>query len=296
MTIVAEIKQDLKSRIQSQRMPERLTLAALSKHYGVSFTPVRAVVDELIREQYLLKQHNGRLAIGLRAGRKQTASEHRGSGRQRDNDLESAAGARSWESALTADIIQRSLRGDSDFLREEVTARRFALGRTSLRQAFSRLAGKGLLEHVPRCGWRVRAFSAVDLAAYLEARETLELKALDLARPRLVPDDLRRMLSGNLPAGQPARLDNQLHAYLIEKAENRYLTDFFERHGVYYTTLFDHAAPAAKVVADMARQHRSILRALIEKDWPRARRALSHHIRSQQPIIETLLAQLKAGA
>ena len=214
----------------------------------------------------------------------------------RDGGLEVAAVVESWETVLTREIIQRSLRGDADYLREEATAQRIDVGRTALRQFFSRLAGKGLLEHVPRCGWRVRAFSAVDLAAYLEVRETLELKALDLARPRLVPEDLRRMLSGNLPAsGQQARLDNQLHAYLIEKAENRYLADFFERHGLYYTTLFDHAAPAAKVVAEMARQHRTILRALLEKDWPRARRALSHHIRSQQPIIEKLLAQLKAG-
>ncbi len=149
---------------------------------------------------------------------------------------------------------------------------------------------------MPRCGWRVRAFSAVDLAAYLEARETLELKALDLARPRLVSEDLERMLSGNLPARRhEPRLDNRLHAYLIEKSENRYLADFFERHGVYYTTLLDHAAPAAKVVDEMARQHRAILRALLDKDWPRARRALRQHIRSQQPIIEKLLGQLNGG-
>ena len=84
MTIVAEIKQDLKSRIESQRTPERLTLAALSQHYGVSFTPVRAVVDELIRERYLLKQQNGRLAIGARATRKKTASERRANGSEPD--------------------------------------------------------------------------------------------------------------------------------------------------------------------------------------------------------------------
>ncbi len=71
MTIVAQIKQDLQARIQARQIPERLTLAALAKHYGVSFTPVRAVVDQLVRERYLHKQQNGRLAIGPRAAGKQ---------------------------------------------------------------------------------------------------------------------------------------------------------------------------------------------------------------------------------
>ncbi len=182
-------------------------------------------------------------------------------------------------------------------MREQATARRLALGRTAVRHAFGRLAGKGLLEHVPRCGWRVRTFDAADLEAYLEAREALELKALDLARPRLVNEDLQRMLRGNSPAaGRRGRLDNRLHAYLVEKARNRYLADFFERHGLYYTTLLDHAAPAAQVVAEMARQHRAILRALLAQDWPRARRRLRHHIRAQRPIIELLLARLKSTA
>ena len=64
MTIVAEIAADLKARIQDRRPPERLTLAALAEHYGVSFTPVRAVVDLLVRERYLHKQSNGRLEFG----------------------------------------------------------------------------------------------------------------------------------------------------------------------------------------------------------------------------------------
>ncbi len=265
-------------------MPDSLTLVALSKHYGVSFTPVRAAVSQLIGQRYLCKQPNGRLHV---LKRRSTAGHSAG-------QVESPA-LESWEAVLTHDVIHRSLRGEAGYLREEATAARLQVGRTAIRQAFSRLAGKGLLKHVPRYGWRVHRFSAADLQAYLEIRETLELKALDLAQQRLNRNDLERMLSGNPDAGleETPRLDNQLHAYLIEKSENSYIRDFFERHGLYYTALFDHAAPEARVMAEMAAQHRRILKALIDQDWPRARQALSRHIRCQQPIIEKLLRQLQ---
>jgi DNA-binding GntR family transcriptional regulator len=178
-------------------------------------------------------------------------------------------------------------------VREEATALRYGLGRTAIRQALARLAGRGLVVHVPRCGWRVRPFDLADLEEYLEVREVLELKALDLARPHLVTADLRRMLLGNAPrAGRKARLDNNLHRYLVDKAGNAYISDFFNRHGAYYTTIFDFAAPETRVVVEMARQHRSILRALIDRDWPRARQALSQHIRGQRPIVKELMLRL----
>jgi DNA-binding GntR family transcriptional regulator len=43
----------------------------------------------------------------------------------------------------------------------------------------------------------------------------------------------------------------------------------------------------------MARQHRQILRALIRRDWLRARKALSDHIRSQDAVLTKLLSVSK---
>jgi DNA-binding GntR family transcriptional regulator len=189
-------------------------------------------------------------------------------------------------------VIAKSLRREADYLREAATAVRFSVGRTALRQALGRLAGRGLVVHVPRCGWRVRPFDEADLDAYLEVREVMELKALELARHRLVADDLKRMLAANAPNGRTTRLDNRLHRYLVEKAENGYIRDFFDRHAAYYTTLFDFAAPETHVVAAMARQHRFILCALIDRDWSRARKALARHIRDQRPVVKELMRQL----
>ena len=288
MTLAETIERDLQDRLARGPLPA-LTLPALARHYGVSFSPVRAALTALIDRGFLVKRDTGRLEIGRR--RPQAPR------RARSSATTATPSSAAWEAKLEAEIIRRSLRGDTDYLREEATAERYDVGRTSVRQAFTRLSGKGLLEHVPRCGWRVRPFSAADLSAYLEVRESLELKALELARPHLVEADLRRMLAGNAatrPGGQP-RLDNQLHAYLIEKSGNRYLADFFHRHGVYYNTLFDFAAPEAQAVSAMAAQHRQILQALVDQDWARARRALAEHIRAQRPAIERLLAAMQGA-
>jgi DNA-binding GntR family transcriptional regulator len=286
-TISDHIKRDLVGRIGSGlAAPSELTLAALARHYGVSFTPVRKALRDMVSEGLLQKGGNGRVGVGPRKARtgRATAAEVPHDPVNRAVEL---------EAALATEMIARSLRREADYVREEATALRFGLGRTAIRQSLARLAGRGLVVHVPRCGWRVRPFDEADLDAYLEVREVLELKALELARPHLVKADLRRMLLGNAPGGgRNPRLDNNLHRYLVDKAGNAYITDFFHRHGAYYTTIFDFAAPETRVVVEMARQHRTILRALIDRDWPRARRALAHHIRDQRPIVKELLLRL----
>lgn len=274
------IKHDLRARLATGvGLPGKLTLAALSKHYQVSLTPVRLAVGALIDEQALLKQANGRIALNpgapvpaaLLLPPRPALAQH-------------------VATTLAAEIIRQSLRGEAEYLREEATAERFGMGRTALRQVLNRLAHQGLIEHLPRRGWRVRPFDEAEMVAYLQVREGLELKALDLARPHLDPADLQRMLRGN--RGKTPRLDNDLHDYLIARSGNRYIREFFDRHGIYYATLFNYAAPAANVVQAMARQHRSILRALLARDWKGARRALAHHIRAQRPVVRRLLQQL----
>jgi DNA-binding GntR family transcriptional regulator len=287
-TISQYIERDLAGRIGTDEvLPASLTLHSLSQHYGVSSTPVREAIRRLLAEGVLVRQNNGRLDVN-RASRGRARDQ-----RPRTTDEPGPPRqALDLESNLAAELIRKSLRGESDYLREEATAERFGVGRTAIRQAFSQLAGRGLIVHVPRCGWRVRAFDDSDMAAYLEVREVLEKKALSLARPHLVDADLKRMLAGNASRKGGPRLDNSLHRYLVEKSGNDYLREFFNRHGAYYTSLLDFAAPEAHVVASMARQHRKILRALLARDWPSARRELTRHIRAQRPIVGSLLQRI----
>ncbi|MEM8931444.1 MAG: FCD domain-containing protein, partial [Acidobacteriota bacterium] len=131
---------------------------------------------------------------------------------------------------------------------------------------------------------------------YIEVREVLEPKALDLARHRLDPDDLRDMLALNQPGPNgELRVDNRLHHYWIEHSGNRYIQDFFRLHGPFYETLFDRATLAEYSVSANAEQHCAILGHLLDRDWDRAKAALQDHIRRQQPKVVKLIASYKAS-
>ena len=283
MTISEYIEQDLESRIQSgDDLPLRLTLGQIAKMYDVSATPVRAALDGLLARGLLTKRENGRLQIPGSKRRKKGAAR--------------PAPPVDWDAVLGREIILLSLVDPSDpFVREEAMAEKHGIGRTQLRSAFQRLAGGGLLEHVPRRGWRVPSFQKDEMEAYLDIRETLEVKALDLGRARLDSAELERMMAGNSPSavGRGA-IDNTLHSYFIQASGNRYIEAFFDANGRYYNALFDYAGLGAKVVAEMAGQHLEILEHARAKRWAKARASLSHHIQSQRPVMEAMIATVRA--
>lgn len=284
MSISTYIHDDLRVRLQSgTKLPAELTLESLAGYYKVSFTPVRTAVASLLDEGLLQKGANRRLLPGR-------PSAKPGNSATEPEPLPEPP--RDYLDTIANDLVRLSLQGQALFLREEATAQRYGIGRSAIRNIFHRLAGTGMLVHVPRRGWRLRPFRQDDMQAFLEIREVLELKALDLARPHLKDDDLHRLLRGNsVPksAGKPPQIDNSLHEYLIGKAGNPYIKDFFERHGRYYDILFDWEDLDRPTAIETIRQHREILEALLARDWRGARRALSYHIRDNHPILSRII-------
>jgi len=273
MSITAFIKRDLVANIRSGKISsDRLTLDALSKRYQVSTRPVRAAVRELIEEKYLEKAENGRLAIRRKP----------------------PAGAVSpprepivWGAVIANDLVQLSLEGVPVLVREETTAEKYGIGRSTVREIFLGLAGRGILRHLPRRGWQLKPFRREDLDAYIAMHVTLEVMALDLAWPRIVDEELQAILDRNLlpkgPNGRPM-VDNSLHAYLIEKSKNPFIADFFDRHGAYYNVLFDYESLDCDALIQAVQQHREILEALLRRDRPAAEQALVNHIRNNHPL------------
>jgi DNA-binding GntR family transcriptional regulator len=288
MKLAERIFEDLCTRIESGNPPPcKLTFSALSDHYGVSLTPVRTAVKQLVAQGYLATLDNGRMQVSDTLPQK-----------QRTKRFNLAEPPVDHEEVIRSDLIQLSLIGDSRYMREGAAAAKYSIGRTVLRPIFSRLAGQGLLEHVPRCGWRVRPFDKNDLCNFLIVRESLELAALEQARQHLETDVLRQFLDGNRGGANihVGGLNNNLHSYWITQSGNRYIIDFFDRQAVYYTTLFDFAAPEAHVVAEMAAQHCEILESLINNQWNVAKKALVRHIRDQKPVVLKLLEQIQSQA
>ncbi|QDT90420.1 GntR family transcriptional regulator [Gimesia algae] len=283
MSLKNYIKNDLEIRLRSgQELPAQLTLESLAEHYQVSFSPVRIALAELVEEGLLQKGANRRLV--------RNASQIKPLKQGQSSALPEPP-ADMFE-VITNDFVKLSLKGEPIDIREEVTARRYKISRSSLRIILNRLAGTGILDHIPRRGWRLRPFRQEDMQAFLEVRELLELKALELAKPHLKEEDLQKILDGNrVPqsAKEAVQIDNSLHEYLIEKAGNYYIKDFFQRQGRYYDILFDWEDQDRETAIETVRQHRAILTALIKKDWRAARKALSYHIRDNHPILSKII-------
>ncbi len=285
MTLTETIERDLIAHLQAGRTPPYpLTLGGIATHFGVSLMPARAAVASLVSKKYLLQGANRRLSINPR---KRIAAVPEAAA--------SPPAAPPTEKLVEDAIVRMSLLGDESFLREEAAARRFGVGRTVVRRIFSRLSGSRLIEHVPRRGWRVRALRERDMLEYLDVRETLELRALELAWDKLDDARLRGLLEANSPdaEGQP-RLDNRLHQYWIDLAGNRYLREFFDQNGIFFQTLFDRAILDADMLARIAGEHRAILQALLNRDKSEARRALCEHIRGQQSHLVLLYERIQS--
>jgi len=187
---------------------------------------------------------------------------------------------------LSAIAVGLSLQGEAKFLREESTAEQLGVSRGQARAALQRLHGEGIVDHVPRRGWRVRAFSRDDMADFLEVREVLEVRALALAWRRLDRAQIEEYLAGNQPG--TARPDNRLHDYWIDLSGNRYIRRFFAQHAPFFTTLFaweDHDQAAAEQSCE---QHRAILEAILQDDREQAFAALVTHIHGNHPVLQRL--------
>lgn len=263
-------------------MPAPLTINALAEHYEVSFTPVRTALEQLAEQGLLIKTPNGRLE---RTKPSKIGSE------PKLIEAELPAPPRNAYAIIANDLVDLSLEGESLYLREEATAEKYGLSRSGVRNIFHRLAGSGMLDHIPRRGWRLRVFRQEDLDEFSEAREVLELKALELARPHLVAADLQAMLDNNrLPPSKDEEpvIDNSLHSYFIDKAGNFYIKDFFERHGSYFAMIFRKEAKDRDAAIGTAKDHQAVLIALLNKDWRGARKALSRHIRFNHPVLSKI--------
>lgn len=285
MSLVTHIKNEIGSRLErSEDLQIPLTVQGLSEHYGVSYTPVREAIGELIEVGLIRKKSNGRLEA-IHPNKRSKKSKFRAEQEPEKKPIEN----------ITKELVAISLGGEECFVREEATASKHGLTRSTMRQILQRLAGEGLLEHVPRRGWRVKPFRQEDMDAFIEVREVMELKALDLAKTKLGSTESQRKLrqikeNNQLAKGKKgqAKIDNTLHAYLIDLAANPYINDFFNRHGRYFTILFNWEGENEKAAVQAVTQHHEIIDALLAQNWSLAKKRLSHHLHSNHPVLRNL--------
>ena len=284
MKLASRIANDLEAQLAENSIPFPLTIDGISNHYGVSYTPIREALSGLIENGLLRKKSNGRLEAVARRTKKKTkvSAFHQ-------ELVEDPV------TLITEELVKVSLSGKETFIREQATALKHGLTRSALREVLQRLAGEGLILHIPRRGWLVKPFRQEDLQAFLEVREAMELKALELARSKLTSSEakvkLRQIKSSNkIYQNGKVRviIDNSLHQYLIELAANSYIDDFFQRHGKYYSILFKWEGGDEKAGIQAVKQHHAIIDALLKEDWKVAAKELSVHLHTNHPVLQEI--------
>jgi len=282
-SLTTYVSEDLRNRIMSGDLgPKELSLLALAAYYKVSITPLRSAIEELVGEGLIIRLPNRRLQASPSKAKK---TEPR-------KAVAVPPTPRDWDEVLIKEVVHASLSPSSAYLREDTLSKKLGVGRSIIRQVLSRFAGAGLIEHIPRRGWLAHPLGVEDMRAYLAVRETLELKALKLARARLDMAELERIrvICTSGAKGNLTDFDNSIHECIINASGNRYIRQFFQQYVArYYTELFYFAAPETAVVEEMSNEHLGIIDAILERRWAQAEKLLSAHIFGQALVLVKLL-------
>ena len=184
-------------------------------------------------------------------------------------------------------IVSGELAGRTP-LRQEELAVKFGVSKIPVREALRQLESTGLVEFRPRRGAIVVELTAEDVLDILDVRIALECRALELAVPNLVDDDIRRAqdilteYSQQTDAKRWSALNARFHWCLYEPCGRRHLLTFI-------SDVQNRMGPFLRLKVTKAtglerphREHCEILAACDAGDTERAVRLLRNHIETTQ--------------
>ena len=181
-------------------------------------------------------------------------------------------------------------------LTEEGLCAEYAISRTPVRDALSRLEADGLVERLPARGYRVVHLDLAAVRELLEARQELEMTILErrfdhLDRAALA--ELRDELAAADPEAPDAldfarSCDDRLHALIGDACENRFLREFHAgllRRRLPYRDFRN--SPGEVPAAELKQERLAILDALLAADRERAAVLLRDHLeRGRAAVLE----------
>ncbi len=175
-------------------------------------------------------------------------------------------------------------------------ATELGVGRSTLREAFQRLAVEGLVVTSPNRGTSVRRITVDDVRQIYDVREVLEGKAAGLAALRMDDPAHRRRLLDALERNDAlppeswdpnSWLENSkdFHGVLIELAENWLIAQTVRQiHAqslpVLRRQLLTAASSRLVSIEDSAQAHREIGRAVLDGDAEQSELLMRHHVRT----------------
>jgi DNA-binding GntR family transcriptional regulator len=194
------------------------------------------------------------------------------------------------ERSLMREEVYEALRGwivdgvllPGEKMRDTELARKLRVSRTPVREALRRLEDEGLVESSAHRWTRVSTLDAGDAHSVYPIIWSLEALAIELAGPRIAPEDLRAMEEANSELDDAVRSSNapgasaadaRFHGAFVRRSGNGELIKILDQLKVKLRRLelayFDGSLAAAQSVAE----HGRVIRALRDGDYEAAARA-----------------------
>ncbi|RIK79857.1 MAG: hypothetical protein DCC68_12080 [Planctomycetota bacterium] len=188
-------------------------------------------------------------------------------------------------------LLDRILRGKfqpGEVVKERPVAQELGVNPATVRRAAEWLRSDGLLERIPRRGWRVSMLGARDLKDVYQIRLMLEPLAVESAVQRITDAALDQLESDTqrlMALGEHASVfdrrqaDYRFHQVLCEASGNKILSETLEpliRKALLITTVGFRYGRSSRSFEE----HLRILAALRKRDAKQAAKAIRDHLRN----------------
>lgn len=167
-------------------------------------------------------------------------------------------------------------------LNEAQLAAELNLSRTPIREAISRLEMEGFVKILPKKGIYVTDILLNDIMQIFQTRIEIEPIALRLAAPHLSKEELQtfcQKFSEPITDIQNSfRLDTEMHLFIIEHCENRYIINMMRRVFDENTRIIISSKQNQIQIHDAKQEHLEILNQLIQNKYTEAEINMRKHI------------------
>ena len=186
---------------------------------------------------------------------------------------------------LVGKIISREYPAGTT-LQEEKLAMEFGISRTPVREALKHLAAEGVIEQLPRKGFRVALPDDDALRELFECRCDLEELALRKALSALPSDKveaLKEKLRSSARRKDSRRIaleaDGEMHALFSDHCGNRYLAALIQQFRMKSAPYRNYRNRARTPLEELISERLEILDAVLKQDAEKASELLRAHIR-----------------
>lgn len=265
----------------------------IAQELNVSRTSVRKAIIRLVEDGCVSLNEAGRpMVVSLPKKRKQ--------GEEAVFEYANQTEQAYW--AVFDAIFEGKLREGTNVNGQEL-AEAIGVSLGTVRQALDWLCRDGLLQRLPRRGWKVVRLDANELIDAFKVRLLLETEALGRAIVNLTPEQLNELIVENrcvideqadMAEDERRRVDYRFHRTLLEASGSQIFiqaADPVIRKCM--LTGISLNVPATLVPVTFE-EHIQIAQALLDHDLPRARSVLANHLTRSMKLYEEFRAKAPA--